>query len=370
MEVRRVGTGRRERRRFVDLPHRLYRDEPMWLPPMRMDEMKALHPRHPFYRHSEAAFFLALRDGRAVGRIGVFEHRPANQYHDNTSAYFGYFESEDDDTVARALIDAAREWASQRGLTEIVGPKGLLPSDGHGILVEGFDHPPVVGVAHHHPYYDGLLRRVGLEPAADYLSGHLDVSHPVPDAVFEAADAAMIEGGYTLKTFTTKRDLKPWILQLGRMYNDAMSGNWEYVPVDDVEIEAMADQLLPIADPRLIFLLMHGEEVAGYLLILPDVSDAIRAIRGRLAPFGWLRLLREVKRTRRAEIVAMGLTPEHRGVGANLVIYAALARGPARHDFTSAEVVQVEEGNTPMMRNLERLGVPWTKRHRMYRGAI
>lgn len=370
MDVRRIGSGRGGRQLFVDLPHRLHRHQPRWVPAMRGDEMRALHFRHPFYRHSEAAFFVAEQSGTVQGRIGVFEHRPANAFHQTKAAHFGYFEASDDPEVAAVLFDAARSWARQRELTSLKGPKGLLPSDGHGILVEGFDLDPVLGVGWHPPYYDRLITSSGLAPAVDYLSGHLDVSHQVPDAVFTAADSALAEGGYEVKTFGSKRSLKPWIHRLGQMYNDAMSGNWEFTPVDDVEIDAMAAQFLPIADPRLVVLLMHGDEVAGYLLILPDVSQAIRASQGRLLPSGWLRLLREVKRTRRVCILAMGLTPHHRGMGANLILYAALARGALKYDFTSAEVVQVEETNLPMMKNLARLGVPWTKRHRMYRGPV
>lgn len=367
MRVYQVGSGRSDRRRFVSFPHDLYRDEPLWLPTMRADEMSALEPSHPFYRHSEAAFLIAEDAGRVVGRIGVFEHRPSNEFRGSRAAFFGYFESIDDQEVADALLAAAAEWARPRGLDTLVGPKGLLPSDGHGVLVDGFDLPPALGVAYHHRYYDRLIVGAGLAPATDYVSGRLAVSHDVPDQVFAMADAAAAAGGYELKTFTSKRQLKPWILRLGRMYNETMSGNWEYTPVDDVEIEAMAERFLPIVDPRLIVLLMQGDDIVGHLLLLPDVSDTIRAIRGRLLPFGWVRLLRAVKRTRKVTILAMGLVPGHRGAGANLVIYAALARGAHNYHFESAEVAQVEEGNTAMMRNLETLSVPWTKRHRMYR---
>jgi hypothetical protein len=367
MQVRRVEPTRSDRRRFVSFPHRLYRSQSNWLPTMRAEEMVALHPSHPFYRHSEAAFFIAERDDTVVGRIGVFEHVPANGYHGHRVAYFGWFECEDDHMVADALFETVGTWARDRGLTELIGPKGLLPSDGHGTLVEGFEHPAVLGVGWHHPYYDRLITGAGLVKGADYLSGALDTSHPVPDQVHEAADAALVELGYEIRTFTSKRQLRPWIIRLGRMYNDAMAGNWEYTPVDDVEIETMSRRLLPVADPRLVVLLMHREEVAGYLLILPDVGDAIRAIRGRLLPLGWIRLTRSVRTAQRVNIVAMGLTPEHRGVGANLVLYSRLARGAQRYRFGSGEIIQVEEGNAPMMRNLERLDVPWTKRHRMYR---
>ncbi len=339
----------------------------MWVPPMRTDEMAALHHSHPFYRHSDAAFFIAEDHGQTTGRIGVMNHRPSNSFRSADIAFFGFFESIDDQATSDALFAAAASWASDQGLTSLVGPKGLLPSDGHGVLVDGFDITPALEVGYHHRYYDRLIQGSGLTPATDYVSGQLSVSHEVPDQVLAMADSAAADGGYELKTFDSKRDLKPWILRFGRMYNETMSGNWEYTPVDDVEIEAMADRLLPIADPRLMVLLMQGDDIVGYLLLLPDVSETIRQIGGRLLPFGWAHLLRAVKRTRKVNILAMGLVPEHRGAGANLVLYAAMARGAHNYDIDTAEVVQVEEGNVAMMRNLESLRVPWTKRHRMYR---
>ncbi len=366
MRIRKVMSSRADRRRFVSFPHDLYRDEPLWIPPMRTVEMAALHRSHPLYRHSEADFFVAEDAGRLTGRIALFEHRPSNELRASHIAFFGYFESIDDQSTADSLFETAVVWVSERSLTSLVGSNGLLSSNGHGVLANGFDLPPVLGAAYHHRYYDRLIRNAGLTPATDYLSGQVRTTHKVPDQIFSMADAVADAGGYTMKTFSSKREIKPWILRLGRMYNETMSGGWGYTPVDNVEIEAMVKKFLLIADPRLVLLLMQDDAVVGYLLILPDVSDAIRAIRGRLLPFGWIRLKRATKRTRKTTILAMGLVPEHRGSGANLVLYAALVRGAQKYDFVGAEIVQVEEGNIPMMRNMEALDVPWTKRHRMY----
>ena len=370
MNIRRVSASRSDRRRFVSFPRDLYRHEPRWVPPMRADELKALHPSHLFYRHSAAAFFLAEDAGRTVGRIGVLDHRGFNEVRAANTAFFGYFEAIDDQTTADSLFGAAGSWASDRGLTSLVGPRGLLPSDGRGVLVEGFELPPTLGLPFHHPYYDRLIRGAGLNRATDYLSGRVQVSRDAPDQVLAAADAAAAANGYELKTFNSKRDLKPWLLRIGRILDESMVDNWGYTPADDTEIEAMGKRILPIVDPHLILLLMQSDEIVGYLLLLPDVGDAIQASGGRLLPLGWARLVRASKRTRKVTIPAMGLIPEHRGTGANLVLYAALTRHPHRHLFDTAEVVQVEEGNIPMMRNMQTLDVPWNRRHRMYQRQL
>ena len=366
MEIREV-TGRHDRRAFLDLPSRVYADLPLWVAPLRRDERFMLGRRHPFHRHSTAAFFVAEDRSGIVGRIAVLDHRRWNQHRGTRDAIFTLFESVDDESVATALFETAAAWAQRRGLADMVGPIGMLPSDGHGVLVEGFELPPVLGVGYHPPYYDRLIKASGFVKATDYLSGRLAVDHDVPAEILAAADTAAAEGGYTVTTLRSRRELRKWAARIGELYNGTFQSNWEHIPVDDAEIKVMANQFLPIADPRLIAFLTHGDDIAGYLLILPDVSAAVRRARGRLTPRGLVGILRSVRTTREVILLGFGISPPHRGTGANLVMYATLARKAAEHRFRSAEVVQVEEGNTAMMRNMAALGVPWTKRHRIYR---
>jgi hypothetical protein len=365
MQVRAVQT-RADRGRFLDLPHAVHADHPLWVPELRRDIALAMNRRrHPFYRHSDAAFLVAVDGDRTLGRLSVMEHRPSNEFHGRHEAFFHHFESVDDEAVAQALFAAAGEWAVERGLDSLVGPKGMLPSDGHGILVDGFEYPPVVGVAWHPPCYDRLVKAAGLEKATDYLSGAMDLDADVPAQAFEAADHVAVTGGYEVKRFSSRREVRRWAGRLGALYNDTFEENFEYSPMNTAEMKVVADQFLPIVDPARIMLLMHGDEVAGYLIMLPDVSDALRSMRGRVTPAGLWRLMRAVKRTPRVVMLAFGITPAHRGRGVNLLMYATLARSRGHH-YEHAEVVQVEEGNYRMMRNMEAIQVEWTKRHRMY----
>ncbi|MBI5157865.1 MAG: hypothetical protein HZA58_07640 [Acidimicrobiia bacterium] len=366
MEIREVTT-RHDRRAFLDLPSRVYAELPLWVAPLRRDERFVLDPHHPFYRHSTAAFFVAEDHDEIVGRIAVLDHRRWNEHRGTRDAIFTLFESIDDETTATTLFETVAAWGQGRGLTDVVGPIGMLPSDGHGILVEGFEIPPVLGVGYHPSYYDRLIKAAGFVKATDYLSGRLAVDHDVPAEIFTAADTAAEQNGYTVITLGSRRELRRWVPRIGALYNGTFESNWEHVPVDDAEIRAMADQFLPIADPRLISFITHGDDIVGYLLVLPDISAALRRARGRLTPGALMRILRAVRTTREVLLLGFGITPPHRGAGANLVMYATLARTAGEHRFRSAEVVQVEEGNTAMMRNMGALGVPWTKRHRIYR---
>jgi hypothetical protein len=372
MQVVRLDVARRrEVRRFVALPFSLYRDCPQWCPPLRRDVFEALdRRRHPFYRHSEAESFLAEEGGRVVGRITVMENRNFNAARGRRDAFFYFFESVDDPRVAAGLIAAAADWARRRGLDALIGPKGLLPSDYMGILVEGFEHPAAMGVPYHHPYYDALLTGCGLGKETDFLSGRLSKPYTLSPQILEMADAAAAALGYGLHPFTTKRELRRWFGRIGEAYNRAFAGNWEFCPLTPEEIQFIGKRLLALADPRLMVVLVKGDEIAGHLFIVPDLGDGLRRSRGRLLPLGWWHLLAASRRTRVVDWFGMGLLPEHQGVGANAVMYAAIARAIDDFPYDHAELAQIEEGNSRMLRNMEAVGVPWRQRHRIYRMAL
>lgn len=361
-------TVRRQVRRFIGLPFDLYRDCPQWCPPLRRDVALALDPeRHPFYRHSTAESFLAEEGGRPVGRITVMENRRFNEIRRRCDAFFYFFETVDDPRVAAALIGAAADWARARGLDSLIGPKGLLPGDGLGILVEGFEHPAAMGVPYHHPYYDSLLAGCGLTKETDYLSGRLSKPYTFSPQMAEMGDAAAAALGYALHPFTSKRELRRWFGRIGEAYNRAFADNWEFCPLTPEEIKLIGDRLLALADPRMMVLLMQGDAIAGHLFIVPDLGDGLRRSRGRLLPLGWWHLLWAYRRTRGVDWFGMGLLPEHRGVGANAVMYTAIARAIDDFPYDHAELVQVEESNARMLRNMSAVGVPWQQRHRLYR---
>ena len=358
------------RREFLRLPLRLHGYDPLWIAPLRSDERLAMSSRHPFYRHSEAQFFLARDQQRTIGRVAALHHTRWNQHRERNDVLFTMFDCYDDPTAARGLIDAVGAWGRSRLATRLVGPIGMLPSDGNGILVEGFEHPPALGSGYHPPYYDTILSGAGLTKATDYLSGPLRVDHRLSPELELAADAAEQRDGFEVRALRTRRALKDWVPRFREIYNTTFRDNFEFSPIDETDMEFLGRRVLRIADPKLLVLVTVGSEVAGYVIILPDVADAVRRARGRLGPLAVARILRAVRTTRKVSIVGFGIMPQFRKTGANLVVYVALARRAAARRFESAEVVHVDEGNTAMMRNMTDLGVPWTKRHRIYQRSL
>lgn len=357
---------------FIQLPHRLYADNPHWVPQMRADIRRALNPwEHPFYRAGEAAFFLAERDGEIVGRIGAVDNFRYNEHNQSRTGFFSFFESVNDPSVAEALFGACFRWLAERGLSEVLGPKGLLQGDGAGMLVEGFEHRPAMGIPYNHDYYPSLLEPLEFEKATDYFSGYLERGYALPPRVHRIVDRIKQRRGYHVKRFQSKDELREWVPKVKQVYNQSFGQAFEgpigFTPMTEEEIEIMADRLLSLARPELIKLILQGDELIGFLFAYPNIGPGLRRAQGKMWPLGWLHLLWEMRTTDWLDINGIGILPEHQGRGANAVLYEELEKTVQGTRFKHADVVQIREENLKSMGDMNALGVRWYKRHRLYR---
>lgn len=368
MRVRAIDLqSRRDVDRFVQFPFALYAPCEQWVPPLLRDLRRILDRKSSaFYRRSDAAFLIAESDSDVLGRIMVMDHRPYNDYHRARTAFFYYFDCVDDDEVARALFDSAREWAAARGRTRIVGPKGPTRGDGLGLLIDGHEHRAAMGIPYNYPYYDALVCQCGFRKEIDYLSGYLDAGREIPKRFYRLAEAVKARRGFSIKRFATKDDLRACIPAVMRVNNEAFRNVWGYYPLDEDETLAVAERILSIADPRLIKLVMKDEEIVGFILAYHDLSAALQRCRGRLLPLGWWHLKREYARTDWVCLNGLGLLPEHQGLGANTLLYTELAKSAHEFGFKHADLAQVAENNIKSLGDAKAGGACWYKRHRIY----
>ncbi len=359
-------SSRRDVRRFVALPFRLYRDCTPWVPPLVDDVNLMLDRRkYPFYQHSDAAFFLAERDGVVVGRIAVLDNRHYNEHWGSRTAFFYLFDAENDREAALGLFRAIEDWARGRGLDKIVGAKGFLQGDGIGVLVEGFDHHPAVGIPYNHPYYGELIEAAGYGRQRDFLSAYLSGNATLPPRMIAIADKMMARRGFSIKSFETKKELRAWVPRIVQTYNDTFVDNWEFNPITEAEGQIIGERLLSIADPKLIKLVMKGDVIAGFLFGFPDISEGIRRARGRILPFGWFWLLREFKRTRWLNLNGAGILAQYRGLGANAILYVEMFNTIRQGHFEHADLVQMEE-HVLTLADTQTAGGQIYKKHRIY----
>lgn len=380
MEIIQIDPGNKKQvRDFLQLPFRIYAAIPEWVPPLEMDAALMLNPKkHPFYRHSEAAFFLAMRAGQAVARLAALNNRRYNDYNHSHSAFFYLFEAENDPQATRLLFEAATTWARERGLTEMVGPKGFTVLDGLGMLVRGFEHRPAFGLPYNPAYYPELLEGLSFEKESEVVSGYLDPHMPFPEKIHSLSAKIQQRRGLRVARYTKRSDLRALIPHLKELYNGALEGTSGTYPLDEADVESMSAQLLWFADPKLVKIVMKaaeapqtGEKPVGFLLAYPDLSAALQKTRGKLWPFGWLTILLELRRTDWVNINGAGMLDEYRGLGGTAILFSEMHKTISESgQFKHADLVQVGVENERMQRELRDLGVDFYKLHRVYRKIL
>lgn len=359
--------------RFVRIPYRLYAKHPYWVPPVLADARAMLNPRkHPFYEHSEADFFIAVQDGRDVGRIATLENRRFNEHHKTHESQFCLFECEDDMETAEAIFNRAFEWAKARRLDHIVGPKGFASFDPYGMLIDGFEHRQVMTMLNYNfEYYPQMVAAQGFEKEVDFISCYLDPTlFKLPERIRRIAERVRKRGTLKVKRFSSKRELRQWGAQIGEAYNKTFVNNWEYYPLSDNEIKFLVNQVMTIADHRLIKVITHNDDVVGFLFGFPDVSAALQRARGHLLPFGLADLLLELRKTEWIALNGAGILPEYQGIGGNALLYSEIQKSLEEFNFKHANMTQVAESAVQMRRDLINLGgTPYTN-HRVYSRSI
>ncbi len=357
---------------FIHFPWKIYKGTPQWVPPILADVRLMLNrQKHPFFEHSEGDFFLARRNGEVVGRIAILENKPFNRVHNVKKAQFYLFECIDDQEVANALFERAFEWSRARGLTEVVGPKGLSSFDGYGIQIEGFEHHQMMTMMNYNPpYYVRLVETIGFEKEVDFVSCYVKAADfKMPEKVHQVAERVKERGKFVVKTFQTRSELKAWAKKIGESYNKTFVNNWEYYPLTQREID-YALESLAVADPRLIKIITYEDEVVGFLFGFPDVSKALQRANGRLTPWAIVDILIEMKRTKWISLNGAGILPEYQGRGGNALLYSEMEKTVHDYGYEHYELTQVAESAVQMRKDLINLGgIPY-KNHRVYHKKI
>jgi GNAT superfamily N-acetyltransferase len=359
-------------RTFIRLPWAIYRNEPHWVPPLLMDVKKRLDRRkNPFFAHAEAEYFLAFRDGRAVGRISAHIDRNLNEFQGNDWGLFGWFECEDDPEAAQALLAAAQEWLRARGRDRMVGPMDFTTNDECGLLVEGHDRAPIILTPWQHRYYQGLLEGAGLTKAMDAYMWELyiDKRDSVHPAIWEMAAKVKTEHGIDVRPMR-KRDLESEVKRFLEVYNSAWERNWGFVPLTEEEVRHYAKDLKPVLDENWAFIAQKGDETVGAALTLPDFNQVLHRLNGRLLPFGWVKALWLKGKVDRVRVFALGVKREYQHTGVAARMYELHFDSAARTPQTGGETGWILETNEAMNRAMEGMGGKIVRRYRFFEKVL
>jgi GNAT superfamily N-acetyltransferase len=371
VEVSQVA-GRKDRNAFIKFPWRIYRDDPAWVPPLILERKAFLdRKRHPFYKHGDAALFLARsrrRGSEIVGRIMASDDPNYNSLHRSNLGCFGLFECIDDHDVAAALFGAASDWLLARGRSEIMGPIDYSTNYVCGLLIDGFEHPPTVLTSHNPPYYAQLIESCGFTKAKDWYAWWFSEYPDAAARLRKIATARAGKHGVTIRPVNL-REIKAESERLRVIYNQAWEKNWGFVPFTEAEFEHLAREMKPLIVPQGTLIAEIGGEPVGFVIAVPDINIALRYINGRLTSFGFpiglLKLLYYKTKIRTGRLVALGVVEKYRRVGIAEMLVLQLMDEAFKRGFTG-ELSMTLEDNVMINRFIEALGAARYKTYRIY----
>jgi GNAT superfamily N-acetyltransferase len=369
MDIRPVRT-RRDLRLFLRFPWKVYAGDPYWVPPLLAAVREKLDPRrHPFFRHGEAALFLAVRDGEPVGRIAAIVDRNHNEAHKDRTGFFGLFEGLNDAEAARALVDAAGAWCRERGLDTLRGPMNLSMNDECAFLLEGFDSPPAVMMPYNPPYYLDLMEACGMAKAKDLFAFRLDNDRAGRAKVEAALARIPAPGDFTFRPIE-KRRLLDEALKVAEIYNAGWRDNWGFVPWTDDDMRHMARDLARVADFDLVLLAEHRGRAVGFAFGLPNLNEVLIRMNGRMLPFGIFTYLAGRKKIRGVRALVFGVLPEYLHTGLAYLLYDRFAKAIMSKGYAWCELSWQLEDNEAVNRFAASIGAAIYKKYRIYEKKI
>jgi hypothetical protein len=366
-----IGRSKKELRRFFDVADRVYAGDPNWVPPLRDDVALVFGDKNPFWEHAEIQLFVARRGGTDVGRIAAILDRGHNEFHGEKTAFFGFFESENDAATAVALFDAAGAWGKARGMTVLRGPANPSLNDEAGLLVSGFESPPVLMMTYNPRYYVALYENAGFQKAKDLLAYWFPLEEKPLGRLQRVADRLRKRESDIVIRTVGKGDLEKELPKIREVYNEAWEKNWGFVPMSPAEMDFMAKRLKPLVVEELLWLAEAKKpdgtlEPVAFMLMLPDYNVAMAKAGGSLLPFGWLKFLLALKKIKTVRVVTLGLKKPYRMHGIQSIMMADSLKYLLKKGYTGAEVSWLLEDNELVIGSVRLWGGELYKTYRMY----
>lgn len=374
LEVTAVSS-KNDREAFLRLPWRLYRDDPAWIPNLLMLQREVFdEKKNPFFDHGDAQLFLARRNGEPAGRITAQINHAHNERHREQTGFFGFFESEDSFETAGALFGTAEQWLRDRGMNKSLGPLNFTLNDPVGLLVEGFEHPPMIDTTHALPYYGGLVEKQGYAKAQDLLSYRWQLTDP-PPRMMEAVQRTLTAPGLRVR----KAELRHLDREVGILldiYNDAWQDNWGYVPVSSREARKLANDLRLIVDTNVVHIAEVDGEPAGMIVGIPNLFECIHDFNGYIDPPKAIKLIwrLKVRGPKTGRILLFGVKRKFQRrrelLGLPFLLLHELYKGALRGRYEWAEESWILESNARMNAIMPYWDAHVYKRHRIYEKAL
>jgi hypothetical protein len=369
LEVRPV-SGRKDLRDFISLPEKIHAHHKNWVPPIYLDERQYFNPKkNRAFSYCDTSLFLAFQDENPVGRImGIVNHR-YNRLRNERTARFSRLESLEDSRIVQALLNQVEQWAKERGMRKIIGPYGFSDQDPEGFLVEGFEHPATIATYYNYAWMPRFVEAHGYEKDVDYVTYRIRIPSEIPEIYRRLFERIRKRGSLEVVEAGSRREAAAWAKPAFRLMNECFTqeGIYGYDPMEDDEMDALLKRYLPLVDPRFLKGVRHGDDLVGFVIGIPDMTEGIRKARGHLFPFGFLKILKARRNTGQLDLLLGAIKQEHRGKGGDVLMMVAMGMAAIRAGIRVVDTHHQMETNKKMRAVSELLGGEVYKRHRVYR---
>ena len=358
-----------ELRNFIYLPAQIHQDHANWVPPIYMDEWEFFDPKkNKSFQFCDTTLLLALRAKKVVGRIMGIIHHKYNESHSQNYARFAFFETWDDQEVALALLSAVESWAKERKMVRLVGPLGFSDKDPQGLLIEGFEEPPVISSNCNFPYQAALVEKNGFGKEVDCIVYQIKIPNPIPEFYIKIQERAILRNtGLKVLEFTSRRKVKPYIHPVLHLLNATFTEIFGFIPFTDSEMDDFANRYLFLINPRFIKIIVNEQnKVIAFVIGMSDIGDGIRKAKGRLFPFGIFKIFAAARRSKQLVLLLGGIDPAYRSKGLDVMMGVKMLESAWKLGKTTIDSHLELETNTKVRAEMEILGGKIYKRFRIF----
>lgn len=360
---------RKDLRKFIFLPEKIHASHTNWVHPIYMDEWKYFDSKkNKAFSYSETLLLLAYRGEEVVGRIMGIINRRYNEYRGEKTARFGYLETWEDEEIVRALLQAIEEWARERRMAKIIGPYGFTDQDPEGFLIEGFENRATIATYHNFEWMPQMVERQGYAKDVDYFVYQLDVPKEIPEFYKKIYERVRRKGNFEIVEFKKRKEIKPWIIPVLQLMNECYIGSniYGYTPLDEQEMMDLAKRYLPVLDPRLVKVVRREDEIVAFIVGIPDMTEGIQKARGKLLPFGFLKILWAAKKTKQLDLLLGAIKEPYRGRGLDVLMGVGMLMSAHESGLKVIDTHHELESNVLVRAEMEKMGGKLYKRFRVY----
>jgi GNAT superfamily N-acetyltransferase len=364
---------RKDLKKFICLPEKIHADHENWVHPIYMDEWTYFDgKKNKAFSYSDTILLLASKGEEIVGRIMGIINKRYNEYKKEKTARFGYLETWEDEDVIKALLSAVEDWAREKGMDRIIGPYGFTDQDPEGFLIEGFESRATIATYYNFEWMPGMVEKLGYEKDVDYFVYKLAVPKELPEFYKKILQRVKRKGNFELVELRRKRQIKPWIVPVLDLMNECYIGSniYGYTPLDKQEMMDLAKRYLPVLDPRFVKVITQEGKIVAFIVGIPDMTEGIKKARGRLLPFGFLKILRAAKKTKQLDLLLGAVKEEFRGRGLDVLMGVGMIMSAQEAGFEVMDTHHELESNVKVRAEMERMGGKLYKKYRVYQKTL